>query len=689
MTINRYELVKRHNPVATETDPFSPLSVGNGELAFTADITGLQTFPEEYEEAMPLCTQSQWGWHTTPVSGERYSYTREDIQLKLYETYGRKVGYATSRTGQDEVYHWLRMNPHRLHLGQIGLKMQKKDGTPVELTDLKDSSQTLDLWRGVLNSSFTVEGYSVTTQTCCHPEKDMLGFTIQSSLLKEKRLKIHIAFPYGSPEKTAADWSSDEKHSTEIAGSGEGFLDLLRMLDRDRYFVRIAFSQGAQIQRTGRNSFVVETTSDTDQLQCLCSFAPYPQREKLPSFAETVSACEKHWESHWNNGGMVELAGSSDPRALELERRVILSQYLTAIQCAGSLPPQETGLTCNSWYGKYHLEMHWWHAAHFPLWGRAELLEKSLWWYKSILSEARELAKSQGYKGARWPKMVAHDGIDSPSPIAPLLIWQQPHPVYYAELCYRSHPDAQTLDMYKDIVFESAEFMASYAEYDREKDRYVLGPALIPAQENHKPEVTLNPTYELEYWAFGLNMANEWRKRLGLQPDPDWERVAMKLAPLPEKDGVYLAHENCPDTFTDFNKDHPSMLGALGLLPGSVVEQQTMRNTLHKVMEQWKLDHVWGWDFPMIAMTAARLGEPEIAMDALLYESPKNVYLANGHNRQVTRKDLPLYLPGNGGLLLAVGMMAAGWDGCSSTDAPGFPKDGTWKVEWEGLLPML
>jgi hypothetical protein len=47
----------------------------------------------------------------------------------------------------------------------------------------------------------------------------------------------------------------------------------------------------------------------------------------------------------------VDLSGSRDPRAMELERRIVLSQYQTAIQCAGSLPPQETGLTCNSWFG--------------------------------------------------------------------------------------------------------------------------------------------------------------------------------------------------------------------------------------------------------------------------------------------------------------------------------------------------
>src|SRR6266545_8107382 len=64
--IDRAALVSRHNPVMRQLDPLSPLSLGNGEFAFTADITGLQTFPEAYEQAMPLCTMSQWGWHTAP-----------------------------------------------------------------------------------------------------------------------------------------------------------------------------------------------------------------------------------------------------------------------------------------------------------------------------------------------------------------------------------------------------------------------------------------------------------------------------------------------------------------------------------------------------------------------------------------------------------------------------------------------
>ena len=100
----------------------------------------------------------------------------------------------------------------------------------------------------------------------------------------------------------------------------------------------------------------------------------------------------------------------------------------------------------------------------------------------------------------------------------------------------------------------------------------------------------------------------------------------------------------------------------------------------------------------MCAMTAARLGERALAVDFLLMETPKNTYLPNGHNYQYP--GLSAYLPGNGGLLTAVAMMAAGWqDWKRPPGRPGylgpysetaaFPDDGSWSVRWEGLHPFL
>ena len=93
-------------------------------------------------------------------------------------------------------------------------------------------------------------------------------------------------------------------------------------------------------------------------------------------------------------------------------------------------------------------------------------------------------------------------------------------------------------------------------------------------------------------------------------------------------------------------------------------------------------DKTWGWDFPWMAMAAARTGEPQIAIEALLKESPRNRY----DQRGVDIGGGPGgYLPGNGGLLYAVALMAAGWDGCPDKPAPGFPSDGSWIVKWENL----
>jgi hypothetical protein len=121
--------------------------------------------------------------------------------------------------------------------------------------------------------------------------------------------------------------------------------------------------------------------------------------------------------------------------------------------------------------------------------------------------------------------------------------------------------------------------------------------------------------------------------------------------------------------------------------PGDGVDPEVMRRSVSKVMERWQWDRTWGWDFPMTAMAAARTGQPELAIQALLNPARRNHHHPNGHNYQ--RDDLTAYLPGNGGLLAAVAMMAAGWTGAPHNNAPGFPADGTWNVRWEGLKPML
>lgn len=675
--IDRFALVSRHNPVLNSFEIMSPLSVGNGEFAFTCDATGLQTFPELYREKFPLCTMAQWGWHTIP---RPENLVGKELIMTEYDTYGRKVGYHTHTTTpeQKQLFDWLRQNPHRLHLGQIGLKLTKADGSEAKPEDIKNIEQKLDLWTGIITSNFKFEGESVLVKTCVHPTSDQLAVSIESKLIKDGKLAVKIDFPYGSPEMHAADWKSNDNNLSYAQRQFAGITKISRKIDDDEYFVELIHPT-LTLKPLNTNNFLLE--GNENRLKLTLKFFSNSGDASTILTDSIFKESAKHWKQFWTNGAAIDLSETKDSRAHELERRIVLSQYLTAINCSGSLPPAETGLTTNSWYGKYHLEMHWWHAAHFALWNRLPMLEKSLNWYLKVLPSARERAKQQGYDGVRWAKMTAPDGRDSPSPIGPLLIWQQPHPIFYAELVYLTKPTKTTLKKFQQVVEETAKFMADFAYFDAKTNRYILGPPVIPAQENHPSRETWNPTYELEYWRYGLKKANQWRERLGLKRETKWDEVVAKLSKSPKKDGVYMAHENCPQTFTERNVDHPSMLAAYGVLNGEMVDKETMRRTLKKVLKEWKWEDTWGWDYPMTAMTAAKLGETETAVNALLLDTPKNHYEKNGHNYQ--RPNLPLYLPGNGGLLYAIAMMAGGWKNSPKGIAPGFPKN--WKVKVENL----
>jgi hypothetical protein len=693
--IDRRAVVARHEVVYTAPEPKNFLQVGNGEFAFAADISGLQTF-------YPANTMSHWGWHSFPLPP---GTSPEQFRLENWDTFGRPIGYATSQQGQDALYNWLRENPHRLNLGRIALQFSRSDGKPVEVGDLQEIRQTLDLWTGTIASRYRIEGQPVQVETSCHPTRNIISARIESPLIALQRLAVAISFPYGSGGETGADWTRPDAHRTIMTASGANRADFARTLDADAYGVSLSWTGTAALKQHGSHAFSLVPGKDSGALEFACEFSPKQEIANPLNFAEVKKACAEHWPRFWKSGAAIDLSESKDPRWRELERRVVLSQYLMAIQEAGSLPPQESGLFNNGWNGKFHLEMHWWHGVQFALWDRWPLFERSLGWYQKTLPTAKKLAQSQGYRGARWPKMVGPEGRDSPSGIGPLLIWQQPHPIYYAELDYRLHSSPGTqpltadgtsadisarslrdiLDKWRDVVFDTADFLASFAVLDKTSGRYVLGPPIKTVPENTDARTAHNPAFELSYWRFGLRVAQQWRERLGMARDPNWDKVLQNLAPLPVQDGLYLQEEGMTDTYTRWNWEHPSLIGPLGMLPGDGVDPVAMRATVRKVVDSWQWERKsWGWDFPMVAMAAARNGEPRLAVEALLNPASKNRFTTNGLSEG---GPFP-YFPSNGALLAAVAMMAAGWDGAAQSKAPGFPDDGQWVVRWEGLRPL-
>jgi len=677
--IDRKALVSRNNPQINSFDSLSSLSVGNGEFAFTVDATGLQTFPQKYTSGVPLGTQSQWGWHSF-ANPNNY---RHDETLKNYNFRGKIEPYSTqfNEAGRPkEASEWFRVNSHRLHLGIVGFELSD----PIDYNHITDIHQQLNLWKGEIESRFNLNDKPVSVKTSCHPSNDMVCAQIKS--IAHTGIKFHFPYPTGGHTDAACDWDSNSKHSTTIVSQTENSALLERKIDETIYYVSICWEGKAKLIEKEKNYFVLQPASD--DFSFTASFTPIKPIEKIqPTASETMLASEKYWDSFWTNGGAIDFSACKDKRAPELERRVVLSQYLLAIQCAGSVPPQETGLTYNSWYGKFHLEMIWWHEAQFALWGRSALLERTLDWYKKAFPIAKEIAQRQGFQGVRWMKMTDPTGIEAPSKVGSFLIWQQPHIIYLAELVYRSNPTKEVLQKYGELIEETANFMFSFATYDQQKGRYILKGA-IPAQETLRASETTNPPFELSYWHYAMNTAQLWRERSGKKRNPQWDEMIKKLSPLASKDGLYLAAETATDTYKDirFTSDHMAVLGAYGILPKcSLFRTDYMQNTLNWIWTNWNWDQTWGWDYPMTAMNAARLGDTDKAVGALLMDKRTNTYLPNGHNYQDNR--LRIYLPGNGGLLTAVSMMCAGWDGNKLLN-PGFPKDGNWDVKWEGLAPL-
>lgn len=677
--IDREAVVKRHRVCTTGTLLKSPAQVGNGKFAFGMDITGLQTF-------VPFNTLSDWSWHSFPLpEGMR----AEDYRPVVVETHGKKIAYELRNPDQPELSEWLTKNPHRYNLGRIGFRLLREDGTEAREIDLGNARQEIDLWTGVVYSRFELNRKEVKVRTVCHPDKDMIGVSIESELLNDGNMSIYLDFPYPDGryfKHYIGRYDTISGHTSTFEKLAPNSVRIARTMDDTHYYATLDWTGPATFSRESEkaHTFLLQPRH-TSTFSFTCCFSPEPVADVTEPVASIERKSAVSWEKYWRSGAAVDLSGSKDPRWLELERRIVLSQYLMRANESGLFPPQESGLVNNGWFGRFHFEMIWWHGVHYGLWNRMECFDNYLNVYKDFMPEALERAKSEGRSGARWPKCTGNFNREWPGSAHAYLIWHEPHPIYFAEMQYRQKPVPETLEKWKDVVLNTADYMADYLFYDKKTKQYVLGPPVVVVSENTDPLQTINPIFELGYFRYGLRTALEWADRLGLSEKrtKKWKEVLSKMAPLPVADGVYTTYEGIPDMWTKYTYEHPALTGVYGMLPGDGVDLPTFKHTLEKVCKEWQFNRIWGWDFPMLAMAAARTGQPALAIDMLMHPSAGFQFDEHG---LATGGPFP-YFPSNGALLTAVAMMCGGWDG-SEGEAPGFPKDGSWTVRYEGFVPM-
>jgi galactosylceramidase len=455
--IDRYALVTRHN--IEWNDLRGQIPLGNGEFCFNADGTGLQTFGGS--------TLSHWAWHSAPLPP---GCTAADVPATGTVEKGRITGPMHTAAGRRELDGWMFRNPHPINLGRV--RLMRPEGGELKAEDVQRIVRRYDLWSGLHTSHFEVDGQPISIETCVHPNLDLVAVCAESPLLRDGQLVVMLDFPYPNVDSRSpwvGDWNLPDAHTSEFSlRQNERRADIQRKADVATYHAGVAWSEGCSfapcpvsLSSDKRHSFVLSADM-SGRLEFICSFAA-ERLNTVPTVAQTQQAAAAHWRDFWTTGGAIDLSQSKDPRWRELERRIVLSQYQMAAQSAGSWPSAEIGLMgIDFWSGQFHMEMIWWHLAHYGLWDRWPMAERALDCYRQFLPVARQLAGQFDYKGAKWGKQVGPEGRTAPWDGSFVLHWQQPHPIFLAELEYRLRPTRATLEKWQEIVFATADYMADF-----------------------------------------------------------------------------------------------------------------------------------------------------------------------------------------------------------------------------------
>ena len=338
--IDRHAIVSRYNPTRSASSNSTPMQVGNGHFAFGADVTGLQTF-------LPFATMSDWGWKNDSFPA---GMTEADV-----EAYRGVVwdGVQYMFGGPQPAQQWLISNPNRVNLGRIGLLFFDEGGRPTDVTEdvLEEADQELDLWSGTLTSSFRWQGEHVKVRTVAAQSSDTVGVTITSPLLRRGRLGVFLDFPWndGSSKFEApfvGVWNATGNHTTELVTDGRRGQNVV---------ATIAHTLGTTTFFTaaGGDDFAIKRVSPDEHRYTIVprerrgTFSvaiAYSSKEthRLPRVEDIVSESQRTWAAYWSENGFVDVVtGSTDGRADELQRRIILSQYWLRVNEAGDTPPQE------------------------------------------------------------------------------------------------------------------------------------------------------------------------------------------------------------------------------------------------------------------------------------------------------------------------------------------------------------
>lgn len=243
---------------------------------------------------------------------------------------------------EEDISNWLIQNPQRLNIANIGLHFTRGIVTEDEL---KSKSQSLDLWEGTIISSFQYEESDVSVQVWCHPEDPMVAIQIKSDLITSGDLGVFFDFPSSDLNKFDAPnvgvWNNTSNNTVSLH-STDNTAFIKHILDSNINRLGAKWSTKGKMSGLlpGTNKYVL-TPSGSDTLELVVVF---PQDNiadyKFSTYEAVVAASKQWWKSYWTTGAFIDLSATNVSSAKELQRRIILSQYLVAVNEASDNPPQ-------------------------------------------------------------------------------------------------------------------------------------------------------------------------------------------------------------------------------------------------------------------------------------------------------------------------------------------------------------
>lgn len=583
----------KYNLKFNHIDSKNPVTIGNGDFAITLDQTGTQSLYEIYKD-IPLSTMSNKNW---------FYKDKKDIK----PSYVDGKAYMLFNLDNDPNYQINRQYPFKYSFMQILLYDNDK---LIDINNIKDVKQELDLYKGIVTSSFNYKEKINKTISFIYQDHDEFNFKLQSD-------NLNLALKFNYPSYTKNGYRLDILPNVLVKE------DRITLLYDDKNSLRFKLKSSSNYQ-------IVENTLIFDDNNVSFSLALDEIKEgKL---------LDEFWKC--DNGIIIDNE--------ELVKKMVLSKYLLHVNSTGIYPPQESGLTYNCWNSKFHLEMHLIHSLWNIYNNHVGDLVKSFDYYLSIMPSSLKRASLNGYKGLRFPKMTGPDGEDSPSNIGPLLIWQAPHILFMLQEIYYLYNKENIIKKYEPLIGGTIDFMISFLTLKDSK--YQMLDPLLEACESIPLDRCQNPSFELEYWRYTLERQPKIDTVLYGHQRYDYMDITSKIITPKEDDGIYLKTYGVIDKY-DLYKDHPTEGFLMSFFKSKIVDKEKMVKTIDYILKNMDLSSYWGWDFPFLGLSLLNCGEIEKSIEVTQLNTINNQYLYNGYNTS-PRDDLKAYLPGNGAFLI-------------------------------------